>query len=105
MDITEKKSLDKKLQKFIYNNELSRFKDEFLSNISNELISPMNVIMGFNDLLLNSKPDDQQLESVNSISKASDKLLNVINDIIDFTAVRSDELRVKNKVFIIILYN
>ena len=99
VDVTEKKSLDIKLQKFIYNNELSSFKEEFLSNISNELISPMNVIMGFNDLLLNSNPHDQQLESINSISKASNKLLNVINDIIDFTAVRSDELRVKNTRF------
>jgi CheY-like chemotaxis protein len=87
------------VQQYRYFEELSEFKHEFLSNISNELRSPMNSIMGFNDILLHSNPHPQQLDSILSVKNASLKLMQVIQDIIDFTAVKTGELHIKNNHF------
>ena len=99
LDITDLIQLDKEVQQYRYFEELSEFQHNFLSNISNELRSPMNAIMGFNDILLHSNPTTQQLDSIHAVKNASATLMLVIQDIIDFTSVKSGELRIKNNQF------
>ncbi|MCP3899677.1 MAG: response regulator, partial [Desulfobacteraceae bacterium] len=68
-------------------------KSEFLSNISHELRTPMNGIIGVINLLLDSKLNDDQVELTETIQKSADSLMNVINDILDYSemeAIKTD---------------
>ena len=73
--------------------ESDRLKSAFLANMSHEIRTPMNGILGFAELL--QKPDlnnDQQQSYVNIILKSGDRMLNIINDIIDISKIESGQM-------------
>lgn len=65
-------------------------KSIFLSNISHELKTPMNAIIGFSELLLepNNNQKDRFLKSINSNAKHLDELL---DNILDYAKIESNE--------------
>ncbi|MCD6525685.1 MAG: hypothetical protein J7K75_01680 [Desulfuromonas sp.] len=78
--------------------ESSRLKTEFLDNISHELRTPMNAIMGFGQVLADSQLDDRQQRFVNNINLSSKTMLNLINDILSVTKLDDqpkEELTIK----------
>jgi PAS domain S-box-containing protein len=95
-DITERKQAEQKLIKAKeLAEESDRLKSAFLANMSHEIRTPMNNILGFTDLL---KMDDltskQQKEYIQIIKKGGDRLLNIINDIIDISKIESGQMKV-----------
>ena len=71
--------------------ESNSIKSIFLSNISHELRTPMNAIIGFSDILLQNetnKESDRFLKSINSNAKHLDELL---NNILDYSKIESNE--------------
>lgn len=78
----------------------SNAKSDFLANMSHELRTPLNSIIGLNTLLkdaLNNK--DEAEEYVNKIDTSSKMLLNIINDILDMSAIESGKLKLFNENF------
>ena len=76
------------------------FKDSFISTLSHELRTPMNAIMGFNDLLsvrLTNNP--QALELVNLSRQSGEHLLTVINDVLDFSQMQMGQLKIHPEPF------
>ena len=69
------------------------YKDEFVAAVGHELRTPMNAILGFNDVLLeNMQLTPQELETVKLIRQSTDKLLKLVNQILDFSQLQAGRL-------------
>lgn len=67
--------------------EASRSKSSFLANMSHEIRTPMNAINGLSELLSLTTLDELQRNYVNNIISSSGSLLNIINDVLDFSKI------------------
>jgi signal transduction histidine kinase len=70
----------------------TRYKSEFLSNITHELRTPMNGVIGMAGLLLETELDPMQRHFVETIHTSADSLMNVINDVLDFSKIQVGKL-------------
>jgi signal transduction histidine kinase/DNA-binding response OmpR family regulator len=75
--------------------KLSKAKDEFFSNVSHELRTPLNAINGYAEILSKCQLTDEQMEAVNIIRSSSDILINMINEILDFSKINSGKLKIE----------
>lgn len=93
-DITEKKKTEEELIKAKEKAEESdRLKSAFLANISHEIRTPMNGILGFAELL--KSPDlsvGNQQEFIDIIEKSGQRMLNIINDLIDISKIEANQI-------------
>jgi signal transduction histidine kinase/CheY-like chemotaxis protein/HPt (histidine-containing phosphotransfer) domain-containing protein len=80
---------------------LALAKEHFAATVSHEIRTPMNIISGFAEQLSNSKLNAQQQDQLQTILKASSHLLNLINDVLDFTKLQNYKLELEAKPFAI----
>jgi PAS domain S-box-containing protein len=73
----------------------NRLKSSFLANISHEIRTPLNSVVGFSNLLLgNNIPDEVKEEYIEHINHNSEKLLQIIGDIIDLSRLESSQIEI-----------
>lgn len=60
-------------------------KSRFLANMSHELRTPLNSVIGFSEQLGKSSLDIEQKEQVRAIRRSSEMLLELVNEILDFS--------------------
>ena len=78
--------------------ESDRLKSAFLANMSHEIRTPMNAIMGFSSFLKNPELSNEKKDRfVDIINKSGDRLMAIINDIIDISKIESNQLKVEFK--------
>jgi two-component system, sensor histidine kinase and response regulator len=65
-------------------------KSRFIANVSHEFRTPMNGIIGMSKMLLSTELSDDQQESVRIISNSAYSLLNLINEILDYSKVNKE---------------
>ncbi len=98
-DITERKEYEKRLIKAMRDaNTASAAKSEFIATISHELRTPLNAIIGFNQCLLIGMDGPMTLpqqESLKRIEKSSFHLLNLINDILDWSKIEAKKMEIE----------
>lgn len=70
-------------------------KNNFLANISHELRTPMNAIIGISELSLRSEENPERKRNMEVLYRASSSLLTLLNDLLDFSAIESDALSLK----------
>src|SRR5207244_10700871 len=70
-------------------------KDRFLANMSRELRTPLNGIIGFTELLIDEKPgalQPKQKEYLNDVLSSARHLLTLINDVLDLAKVEAGKM-------------
>ncbi|WP_091822813.1 ATP-binding protein [Butyrivibrio sp. ob235] len=90
----------------IYNRELSEAakqanqaneaKSNFLSTMSHDIRTPMNAILGLNEMVLRDSKDDNIRMYAESIRTAGSTLLGIINDILDFSKIEAGKMEIIN---------
>lgn len=70
-------------------NEVKR-QQQFISNMSHELKTPLNAVIGFTDLLSETTLNKKQAEYVDIVKTASESLSAIINNILDASKIESD---------------
>jgi len=78
----------------------SELREQFIANVSHELRTPMNAILGFNAMLMSRASDKPQaLKILNHTRQSADHLMTVINDVLDYSQLQADKIRVQFETF------
>lgn len=80
-------------------NELARVKEEFLANMSHEMRTPLNAIIGFTDLLIDTHLGQEQSKYLNAVRQSSRHLLDTVNDILDLSKLVAGKFQIERQFF------
>ncbi|MEZ5526432.1 MAG: 7TM diverse intracellular signaling domain-containing protein [Gammaproteobacteria bacterium] len=75
-------------------------KEEFIANVSHELRTPLTGIIGLSEIILEKSGttlDDSARENLNMIRISGQRLANLVNDVIDFSAIKNGHLELHKK--------
>ncbi len=105
-----KKSVEEQMQKLINSNEIIRSqkikaesadkaKSTMLSNVSHELKTPLNILLGVNEVLGSSELSDQQKQLLTLSNKSGHQLLTLISNLLDLSKFEAGKEILDNKNF------
>lgn len=79
--------------------DANRAKDEFLARMSHELRTPLTSVIGFTELLEHTRLEREQQQYLQIISRTSELLLTIIDDILDFSRLESNAIEIETLSF------
>jgi signal transduction histidine kinase/ActR/RegA family two-component response regulator len=80
----------------------TKAKDEFLANLSHEVRTPLNAIIGVIRLFRKTSLDEEQAKYVHLMEKSSTALLELLNDVLDFSKIEAGRLAIETVSFSLI---
>ena len=80
----------------------SRAKSEFMANISHELRTPMNGIIGMIDMALDTELTSEQSEYLQTAKFSSAAMMTIISDVLDFSKLDSQQLNLRSVEFSVV---
>ena len=72
----------------------NKAKTEFLNNMSHDIRTPMNVILGYNQLMKSLLTEPKQLDYQKKIEQSGKLLLSIINNVLDMARIESGNMKV-----------
>ncbi len=75
--------------------ELSEMKSRFFANISHEFRTPLTLILGPSEIIMNEAPNQHILKQAGSIRKNASRLLSLINQLLDLSRLESGKLELR----------
>ena len=79
--------------------EANRAKSAFLANMSHEIRTPINVMLGMNEMIIRESASKEIMQYAESVEKAGNYLLSLINNILDITRIESGKLDITEEKF------
>ncbi|MBK7673878.1 MAG: response regulator [Candidatus Accumulibacter sp.] len=73
----------------------SKAKSQFLANMSHEIRTPMNGVLGIAEILLAAPLEEQQRRQLETLYRSGQSLLDVINDVLDFSKIEVGKLELR----------
>ena len=99
-DVTDQKRLEKELVASKQAAEAAnRAKSQFLANISHELRSPLNGILGMAQLLLDKAGDGESREYLEIIQESAATLMHIVGDLLDLSNVEAGRMLITDREF------
>lgn len=77
----------------------TKVRNEFVSNVTHELRTPVNGIMGISKNLLETELDVQQRESINIIHMCCSNMIEIINNLLDFSKLEAGKFTLEEREF------
>ncbi len=77
----------------------SQAKTDFLTVMSHEMRTPMNMVMGLSDILIESCHDKTQLEQLQRLKSAGTSLLHLIDNVLDISTIEQGEIKIHKQDF------
>ena len=96
---THSKTRDKLIIARKQSDNANKVKSQFLSNMSHELKTPINGILGLTNLLMHENLSAQAAEYVKALHYSSTQLSSLVSDILDFSTIESDNIIFEEKMF------
>ncbi|MCX2740710.1 ATP-binding protein [Pontibacter anaerobius] len=79
--------------------QLARAKEAFVANMSHEMRTPLNVVLGFTQQLRHTPLQPQQAEHLQAIDGAGQHLLHIVNDVLDLSKMEAGKLQINHTPF------
>lgn len=93
-DRTGDKIINQKLEDAVHTAEnASRAKTAFLNNMSHDIRTPMNAIIGFTNIAMKHHPKPEVKGCLEKIGESSEHLLTLINDVLDISRIESGKIK------------
>lgn len=93
-------SLLNRLQKLVEEvKQANEAKGQFLANVSHEIKTPMNGILGMLDIMKGQDLPENTLSQISMAQQSAESLLVLMNDILDFSKIESGKIILENKTF------
>jgi len=95
-DLTEHRRAEERIRRAKLEAEkASRAKSDFLSRMSHEIRTPMNALLGFSELLAETELNQQQRSYVQIFHSSAQRLLTLVNEVLDLSKVEAGEMRLQ----------
>ena len=93
-DRTSDRKINQRLEDAVRTAEnANRAKTIFLNNMSHDIRTPMNAIVGFTNIAMKHEPKPEVRSCLKKISESADHLLTLINDVLDISRIESGKIR------------
>lgn len=99
-DISERKKYEASLRHAVQKSEAANLaKSRFLANMSHDIRTPMNAVIGLTHVLEKTRLDANQADLLQKMKLSSQSLLNLLNDVLDLSKIEAEEMHLERRPF------